>query len=250
MEQVELRNKIERAQQTMDEQQNLIRDLVEKVGEVDHRSGDILDEVKSIEQLSQQASRATAKGDQEVTTMTDRMKKIYETTMVLTTQMEALFTVFDQTQKILETVQALGGQTKILALNASIEAARSGEHGRGFSIIAKQLKELADQSSDSSKQVDLNIRRLATEITTIASTTKDNASSTEEGMMQIRSLVDSFSAIRSTITELTMHNRKVFDEADSLHQMSAYVRSLSEPIARNRIIISEGLEAAELTTQE
>src|SRR5699024_5611962 len=65
-----------------------------------------------------------------------------------------------QIGEIIESVNEIAEQSKLLALNAAIEAARAGDHGRGFSVVAAEMRSLAEQSKDSTKQV----RRILGEI--------------------------------------------------------------------------------------
>ena len=59
----------------------------------------------------------------------------------------------ETTTKILEMISAVAKNTRVLGFNAGIEAARSGEHGRGFSVVAKEITKLADQSASSVNEI-------------------------------------------------------------------------------------------------
>lgn len=64
---------------------------------------------------------------------------------------------------VIQMITSIGKQTVLLALNASIEAARAGEHGRGFSVVAEEISKLANQSSESTKEIDEIVLVLSTE---------------------------------------------------------------------------------------
>ena len=69
---------------------------------------------------------------------------------------EKILILSEQTQQIgeiIESVNEISEQSKLLALNAAIEAARAGEHGRGFSVVASEIRNLADQSKQATRQV-------------------------------------------------------------------------------------------------
>lgn len=83
---------------------------------------------------------------------------------------QMLEVLIDRTKKINEVtkaIQAIANKTNMLSLNASIESARAGEYGRGFSVVAKQMQELANTTKDSSAEVFVLLKELSAETANI-----------------------------------------------------------------------------------
>ena len=127
---------------------------------------DITDTVlkaKETDKLALHASQETEEaaktglevGDQAITVMTDVVKG-------LTTSSESIRSLNEQSERItniVNTISAFADQTNLLALNAAIEAARAGEQGRGFAVVADEVRQLAARTSNSTSEIDEVVKR-------------------------------------------------------------------------------------------
>lgn len=102
-----------------------------------------------------------AKNIQEVSgSLVDRTQGVFDKLEVL----------IDRTKKIndaTKTIQAIANKTNMLSLNASIESARAGEYGRGFSVVAQQMQQLANTSKEASQEVFVLLKELSSETSNI-----------------------------------------------------------------------------------
>lgn len=129
------------------------------------------------------------------------------------TMMSDLEIKFKEILSFSESVSTIASQTNLLALNASIEAARAGEAGKGFSVVAEEIKKLAEQSNQASTQINQLIEVIQGEIT------KSNVS-IKEGVHQVKEGVKSISQVDSYLERLLMSNQTVDNQiknvADSI----------------------------------
>lgn len=109
--------------------------------------------------------------------------------------MEAIKIESGEIAKIIELIEGISFQTNLLALNAGVEAARAGDAGRGFSVVASEVRALAQRSSESVTSIRTLIERSGAEV--------------ENGSAQIAKTVDSLGDVESTISEITSQMKMI-----------------------------------------
>jgi methyl-accepting chemotaxis protein len=152
------------------------------------------------DKISQKAQEDARTGDEAVQKTVSGMRTISDTMENTARVITGLGKRSQEIGKILEVIEEIADQTNLLALNAAIEAARAGEAGRGFAVVADEVRKLAERSVEATKEIGEVIRQVQQETTDAVDTAKLGAAETKEGILladkaglALRSIIDSVS---------------------------------------------------------
>jgi methyl-accepting chemotaxis protein len=175
-----------RASQTVSEMAGAVNDVAKIAEEADRISNKAQDDART--------------GDEAVQKTVVGMRTISETMENTSRVIMGLGKRSQEIGKILEVIEEIADQTNLLALNAAIEAARAGEAGRGFAVVADEVRKLAERSVEATKEIGEVIRLVQAETTDAVETAKVGASHSKEGLqltdkagLALRSIIDSVS---------------------------------------------------------
>jgi len=134
------------------------------VVEVVSRFGDkietIVESSSKMEKLTKDVSELSEKGESVVEVLNNVSQDTVNITSTMINTINQLAEYSRSIGKIIQVLSSISEQTKLLALNASIEAAKAGEAGRGFAVVASEIRKLADQSKESTREVEEMIKRI------------------------------------------------------------------------------------------
>jgi uncharacterized coiled-coil protein SlyX len=158
----------------------------------------IHDEAQSIDELNQ----VLESGQKSITDIADGMEQITEKMQNMSQSMANLEAIADSINSFVVTISKISDQTNLLALNAAIEAARAGDAGRGFSVVADEVRSLASNTSKSAEEVGGLIARIKQDTESGVKFATALEESNVELSNTIAGLNDSYSGINSTVVTM------------------------------------------------
>ncbi len=174
-------------------------------------SFEVVSNVKKIEEFSVGVSTSAAGAMEQGDSVINNIELIGKRYENLSSLMAQLQDVSSAINKIVNTIDAIAEKINILALNASIEAARAGEYGRGFSIVADEIKKLADSSQGSASEIANIIKQMVESLQTVAVSTEEVNSAIKDGSIIIRTTADVLKGISNKVLELNTAIKNIKD---------------------------------------
>lgn len=240
----EIAKAVEDVAQNNTKQATLVTDITKSLGIVEQGSVDITNNIKRIEDHTDSLYR-------DCETMKNRINETRSSNDVLSenigqiqSKIETTNITIQKMSDILATIEDIASQTKLLSLNASIEAARAGDSGRGFSVVADSIRTLAASTADeliSIREIIESITKNFAECNKYTSIVVENNATNQENLSEIIRIfdevdssishtVDQVVSIKTAITESEDQVKQVVEEVETLGNVSESNAAASEEI--------------------
>lgn len=189
-----------------------------------------------MQEAADNATEATSKGTFRITEVVEEMKVIALTVEKASEIIKQLGMKTEQIEVVVRMITDIAEQTNLLALNAAIEAARAGEHGKGFAVVADEVRKLAEESKESAGNISNTIKDIQIEALNAVKSIEEGTGKVTTGLKHTEEVSELFTDINAAIHNVTS---KVQEVSTSSQQMTMISQGIVSSIQGVKVVAED-----------
>ena len=241
---------IDRAKQSMNTQQSETEQVATAINEMTTSVADVAQNTEGAAHAAEHASQSSQAG----------LAKMHETKVTIgaladeversAQKVSALAQHSQQIGGVIEVIRNIADQTNLLALNAAIEAARAGEQGRGFAVVADEVRTLASRTQNSTEEIRRIIQELQSATSAAVEQMKAGKQRAQECLQSADAASTSLDAISDGVEQIVGMNTQIASAAVQQHAVSEDINRNVTQIRNGSLALMEGIEDNAVTAEE
>ncbi|NLW03636.1 MAG: HAMP domain-containing protein [Pseudomonadaceae bacterium] len=225
------------------QQQHSVEDIEQVMHSITQSVSEISDKAMEAGQHSDQGRTILVEAESRLETSYQTIAKLEEQMTTARSKMDGLLKHSDDILHVLDVIRGISEQTNLLALNAAIEAARAGEHGRGFAVVADEVRQLAQRTQSSTAEIQSMIDNLRSASNQVAEQMAISSKSSQAGLSNLQETRQELAVMAERLT-------LVFDmNSDIAHSTQAQLTAVEEVHYKLQELSQQGLKVNAMADQ-
>jgi len=230
-------------------QLQFVTEATDAAGNTASSASEIADKAALAQSSSEKVDEATNLGSAQIAKNIEGMQLIRVTVQVINKKMKSLSERLLEIGTISQLISDVATRTTILAMNASIEASRAGEQGRGFLVISDEIKRLADESSEATKEIGGIVKAIQSEANEVTTALEEETSTVEQQTRLAQETGTALEAIENATQESKQLVNEITGLSQNQHQVSdamvSAIRKMADITAQTSSLVTEASQISE-----
>ena len=219
----------------------------EVVSEISKGMDQIAQNIQEVSDTSLQTSQAAKTGNETIKDSIEQMSLVHQSTEEMSKVITSLGVKSQEISQVISLITNIAEQTNLLALNAAIEAARAGEHGKGFAVVADEVRKLAEQSGHATKDVSQLISEIQKEVDQTVRAMEMGQNRVKEGIVSVNNAGEAFKQITNHVDHVSAQIQDVsaaVEEINASTDQLVQVINEAQKIAEQQSSYSQNVAAS------
>jgi len=222
----------QKAHQQISIQQAEVETIVTAITEMSSTAQEVANTASSAAENTNAATQSVRDTEAEVSIASKQASELSSEISVASDAVKAVSQRSENIRKILDVIGSIAEQTNLLALNAAIEAARAGDHGRGFSVVADEVRALASKTAESVGEISTVITALQNEVSHTVEIIEKGTEKAEDAASRANA---AFEKMKETVAQIEEINHRIIQIAAAAEEQS----HVSEELNKNMVVIGD-----------
>ena len=240
---------------TMTEQAATVNEVVATATEISATTKELVNTMDAVSRVSESTANSAADGQSALEKMEETMRHMVDASASISARLEVLSEKANNINTVVTTISKVADQTNLLSLNAAIEAEKAGEYGLGFSVVATEIRRLADQTAVATWDIEQMIKEMQSAVTAGVMSVDKFSEEVRSSVSDVRQVSSQLNHIIAQVRELTPRfesvNEGMHFQAQGADQIKQAIVQLSESaqqtvasLRQSNIVIERLNEAA------
>jgi methyl-accepting chemotaxis protein len=234
---------------TMGTQMESTRKVVKSVEEISDVATDLVETMQQVASMSQETAGFASSGQADLARMEEAMRSMENASKSISGRLSTINEKAENITNVVITITKVADQTNLLSLNAAIEAEKAGEYGRGFNVVAREIRRLADQTAVATLDIDQMVREMQSavsagvmEMDKFIAEVKHSAEDVGKISGQLTRIIEQVQALSPSFDDV---NVAMGHQSENAQKISSAMGSLSEEMQQTTDSIRETYSAIE-----
>lgn len=220
---------------TVAQQATMVNDIVATATEISATSKELLNTMDSVAKVADSTAESAAFGHESLVRMEDTMMRVVKASRVISAKLEVMSEKASNINSVVTTITKVADQTNLLSLNAAIEAEKAGEYGRGFSVVATEIRRLADQSAVATLDIEQMVKEMQAAVSS-------GVASVDKFSEEVRHSVEEVNKVSSQLVQIIEQVQQLTPRFEDVHQGMQFQSKGAEQIKQTIVQLNDAAQ--------